>query len=131
MTARPLMSAELAVAFDTPSDTFFPVRVVQGHPVVGAFGEIDICTAPALAAALEVAAGSSEQVILDLSEVSFLDSSGLAAMLGDRAQHQRPRRGSLVLVGASGMVHQVLVITGVSSQFPRYASVDEAVVGLR
>jgi anti-sigma B factor antagonist len=132
MATRRLMLAGFAVALDTPADTFFPVRVVQGYPVVAASGEIDICTAPALAEALEAAAGISERAILDLSAVSFLDSSGLAAILGGHAHdHPPPRARSLVLVGATAMVHQVLIITGVSSQFPMCASVDEAIAELR
>lgn len=45
-------------------------------------GELDIASAPAFLAQLEgTAAGSVEQLVLDLRDVAFIDSTGLRALL--------------------------------------------------
>jgi anti-sigma B factor antagonist len=127
MTSRRLMSAELGVEFEAPDGVVFPVQEVRGCAVVVAAGEIDVCTSPALVEALEIAAGSSNRVILDLSEVRFLDSSGLAAMVGALDGDERRPGAALVLVGVSMMVRKLLHITCLSNRFPVYVSVDEAI----
>jgi anti-sigma B factor antagonist len=127
MTASRLMSAEPGVELEAPDGVVFPVQEVRGCAVVVASGEIDLCTSPALVEALEIAAGSSNRVILDLSDVRFLDSSGLAAMVGALDGDERRQGVALVLVGVSTMVRKLLHITCLSNRFPVYASVDAAV----
>ena len=55
-----------------------------GTPVVRVVGELDITTSDDLRGALEglLGGGPPPEVAFDLSEVTFLDSSGLAAMIG-------------------------------------------------
>jgi anti-sigma B factor antagonist len=127
MTARRLTSGELALEFEAPDGPVFPVQEMRGCAVVVASGEIDLCTSPALVEALDIAAGSSSRVILDLSEVRFLDSSGLAAMVGALDGDERRPGAALVLVGVSTMVRKLLHITCLSNRFPVSASVDQAV----
>jgi anti-anti-sigma factor len=47
---------------------------------VSAAGEIDACSAPRLAAALEESIAVGRAVVLDLEAVTFLDSSGVQAV---------------------------------------------------
>jgi anti-anti-sigma factor len=55
-------------------------------------------------------------VVLDLSEITFLDSSGLRAIL--EARHAALARGaSLVLMGPSEAVEKVLELTGLTDVF--------------
>jgi len=49
--------------------------------VVEVVGEVDMATSPQLAQALEAAPDAIRRVVVDLSEVSFLDSSGLNALV--------------------------------------------------
>jgi anti-anti-sigma factor len=56
-------------------------RRVGDAIVVAPAGEIDLATVDALQAAVDVAAGESEQVVLDLREVTFIDSAGLRLVL--------------------------------------------------
>ena len=48
--------------------------------IVEVAGEVDMATAPQLAEAVEGASGPCRRVVVDLSEVTFLDSSGLRAI---------------------------------------------------
>lgn len=76
-----------------------------------ASGELDAFTAPDLGE--HVAAAETSTVELDLSAVTFMDSSGLAALI---EAHQRLARDSrhLVVVDPSPVVARVLSVSGVT-----------------
>ncbi|MEU8517688.1 STAS domain-containing protein [Kitasatospora sp. NPDC048722] len=79
--------------------------------VVRARGEIDFDTAPSLRRALAAALESHREVVLDLSEVTFMDCAGLGALV--RARNQADRSGRrLVLRGAGRCVVRLLKLTG-------------------
>jgi anti-anti-sigma factor len=128
MVTRRLSSVAVDVAFDPEPDVSYPVREVAGCSVVAAAGELDLWTCPALRRALYLAAESSRRLVVDLTRVTFLDSSGIGALLD--AHLQRRHRAPVVLVGAVGMVRRVLEVSGVSGEFHFCASVDEATAAL-
>jgi anti-anti-sigma factor len=49
--------------------------------VVEVAGEVDMATSPQVAQAIEAAPDSCRRVVVDLSELTFLDSSGLNALV--------------------------------------------------
>ncbi|MGW4379726.1 STAS domain-containing protein [Kitasatospora sp. NPDC004531] len=74
-------------------------------------GEIDLDTVPSLRRALAAAIDSHREVVLDLSEVTFMDCAGLGALV--RARNQADRCGArLVLRGAGRRVVRLLELTG-------------------
>lgn len=77
-------------------------------------GEIDLSNIEALQAEVANAleSGESRLVVVDLAEVSFLDSSGISALLKGRRLADDAGKGFRV-EGAQGMVREVLTITGV------------------
>jgi anti-anti-sigma factor len=77
-------------------------------------GELDISSAPKLITALhEVAQPPVRRVDLDCREVSFLDSTGLRALLV--ARNEATRVGvDLVLVDPSPNVSRVIEMTGLA-----------------
>lgn len=77
---------------------------------LAASGEIDVHTAPALAAAID-AAGPDVQ--LDLSAVEFVDSSGLRVLI-DSHQRLSDAGGGLRIVALSEPVRRLLEISGVT-----------------
>lgn len=94
--------------------------------MVVAAGEIDLCTSPELREALTAAAQRSRRVIVDVTRVTFLDSTGMAAIVAT-AKHAHPRQErNVCLVGATGPVLRVLEITGLTAMLPIYSSVEEA-----
>jgi anti-anti-sigma factor len=105
-----------------------------GAVVVTAVGEIDISTAKqleqTLIQALDTAGPGgplSGVAVLDLSQVSFLDSTGLAALVGARA-HAAGLGRAWRLCGLQHSVERVLVITGMSDVFGIYPDLHAAVV---
>ncbi|GAB7188640.1 hypothetical protein ATKI12_8471 [Kitasatospora sp. Ki12] len=78
---------------------------------VRANGEIDLDTAPVLRRALAAALESHREVVLDLSEVTFMDCAGLGTLVQARNQADRSG-GRLVLRGAGRRVVRLLKLTG-------------------
>jgi anti-sigma B factor antagonist len=76
-------------------------------------GELDLATAPQLEAVFEALdPAPSERVLLDLEAVTFLDSSGIRALV--RAKRRLDGIGApLVVDGISPAARQVLEISGV------------------
>jgi anti-sigma B factor antagonist len=75
-------------------------------------GDIDLSTADKLAEALEEAVSRSREVRVDLTQVTFLDSTGIRALVqGYRAA--QTRGSAFYVVGAQQWVAKVLEVTGV------------------
>lgn len=78
-------------------------------------GDIDIAGGPVLEAVILSHEGSN-QVVIDLADVSFIDSSGLRSLLG--ASRRALARNSTVKLRSVGPeVARLLQITGTSDQF--------------
>ncbi|MDF1717049.1 MAG: STAS domain-containing protein [Antarcticimicrobium sp.] len=72
--------------------------------------------------------GGPERVILDLSEVSFIDSSGLGAIVAAMKHLGADRR--LDLAGLSPMVEKVFRLTRMDTVFTLFPSLDDAMTEL-
>ena len=101
-----------------PDEPEHPLLVEVHHhaneAIVTLTGELDPHTAPLLSDELDalVAAGV-ESVVLELTELGFVDSSGLRVLIGtDR--DLRDRGGRLVLRSPSDTVLRLLEITGLA-----------------
>jgi len=78
-------------------------------------GELDMSAAPDLAEAIAGARSGDGTVLLDLSAVTFLDSSAIGALVAaGREFHQTG--GRLQIGPRSDVVSRVLEITGLSEQ---------------
>jgi anti-sigma B factor antagonist len=87
----------------------FETSAVAGGHLIRVRGEIDLAVAPQLAEALVRFANGS--VTVDLTDVTFLDSSGCAALVA--AHKSLQRRGSHLHVrGANGTTLGVLKVMG-------------------
>ncbi len=112
-------------AFRADGPASFCLHCTSGCAVVVATGEIDLYTAPALRESLIRAGESSSRVVIDLTDVTFLDSTGLGVMLGALGRARTAER-SVALVGPTDMVKRVLQITGLDQVFTTYVRLDEA-----
>jgi anti-anti-sigma factor len=80
-------------------------------------GEVDLAAASELEAALEDAIRESAGAfVIDLTDVGFIDSSGLAVLLRARALLGRSDR-ALAVVCPHGPVRRVFELSGVSEVF--------------
>lgn len=78
---------------------------------VTAAGEIDLSTVGELRAAVTEAAEACDRLRLDLSDVDFIDSTGLGVLLELRST-LRARNITLEIVAGDGPVRQAVEITG-------------------
>ena len=87
--------------------------VVDGTNVhVTVMGEIDAASAPPLQQRLdEIIESTSGAVVLNMSGVSFIDSTGLSALLNIR-QHLVGHQRALTLRDVSAPTRQLLELTG-------------------
>ncbi len=70
----------------------------------------------------------SALIALDLSEVDFIDSSGLGAIVS--ARKQLNGRGDLVIVGAKPAVVNLFRLTRMDKVFRMFPQADDAVAAL-
>jgi len=95
--------------------------------VVAAGGELDLFTSERLREKLaEVLELGGQRILVDLTGVSFMDSSGLAVLVGV-AKALRASGGQMVLVADDPRVTRVIEITGLTQVFRVESSLPEAV----
>jgi anti-sigma B factor antagonist len=95
----------------------------NGSCVVHVVGEVDLYAAPRLENELEGAIRSgAEHLLVDLSAVPFLDSSGLAVLLGAA---RKIGRENFALTGVQPQIARVLLTTGASWLLKVSDSADE------
>jgi anti-anti-sigma factor len=104
-------------------------QLENGAPVVSVLGEVDLATAPAFARTL---LGATEdwtgEVIVDLTDCSFLDSRGLGALIGTRGRLEHSKR-RLALVLSNRSVMRIFQITQFDELFEIYPTLAAAVNG--
>lgn len=100
---------------------------VRGVVVVHVTGEVEALTAGRLGDAVVDALGDGRAVVLDLTDVRFLDSAGLATLL--RVTQESEDRGEplRIAVDQNRPVVRPIQITGLEHRLALYESVDEAV----
>ena len=99
---------------------------LPGRPaVVAAEGDLDMATAPALKRRLlEFLRGSDDGVVVDLTKVTFIDSTAVGVLVG--TQRALPRGRRFALACADPAVLRIFEITGLDGAFAIYATVEEA-----
>ena len=99
-------------------------------PVVRVVGEVDLATAPELQARLAELPADGGTVIIDLSEVTFLDSTGLSVLVaGWKRLSEGGDKASFRLVVNRPAIHRVLEVTGLTHVFDVFATLEEAIKG--
>jgi anti-anti-sigma factor len=111
-----------------------PLRISVHHPnaaavIVRVTGELDTLTAPAVnahltAAQAELAAPTT--VVLDLSDLTFMSSAGLALLVMHHEQCAEQGRRLLVVTGNNRSVLRPVRITGLDTMLELVATVSDA-----
>lgn len=98
----------------------FSVDVIDGdtaHIRVKVHGELDVYTAPKLRQTLvELAARGPRRVALELSDVPFVDSTGLGVIIGG-LRRLRATGGDLELLEVTDAVYRVFELCGLPAAF--------------
>ena len=97
--------------------------------VVSVQGELDITSSQRFDDCLSEAAAESDQVILDMSEVDFMDTTALAVIVA-HWRRQADEGGQFLLAGARYRYTKALWITGLADRLPMHDTVGEALAAL-
>jgi anti-anti-sigma factor len=112
----PSLATGARTAARRPTDVRQALLTIAEHrvgrrAVLSVAGEVDISTAADLQMAIETAGTRAFEVWVDLSETTFMDSSGLHAMARARAD-LADANIRLTLICADGPVLRVIKLTG-------------------
>ena len=103
------------------------VRSERGAMIAAVTGEIDISTVAQLRERLYELADNGGTLIVDLNQVTFIDSAGLGTLVGT-ARRVAGNGGSLHAVCSQPQPRKLLWMTGVNRRIPLAATVDEVLM---
>ncbi len=109
-------------------DGEFEITVAEqsGVTVLHARGELDVASAPKLKTEIaELMAAGSRALVVDLSEVGFVDSSGLGVLIG--AHNELQQLGGDIRVVVQPQVRRILELTRLDDVFTIVAAPDDPV----
>lgn len=110
----------------THEDLSIHVHVVEGSHVFELTGSLDIATSPTVRAALTSASERGDhKLIVDLTKVDFLDSTGLGALIGGQ-RRAKEFAGEIRVVAKEGQILRLLRITGLLKVFAVYPTLEDA-----
>jgi anti-sigma B factor antagonist len=103
------------------------IEQTDSGSVLHVAGEVDVASASILRDALESLPSESPRVVVDLSEVSFLDSTGLGVLVGEWKRSGEDTSARFCLVVTRPEIKRVLEVTGLTSIFSIYDSLPAAI----
>jgi anti-sigma B factor antagonist len=105
-------------------------RTVGTVTVIELVGELEVSEAPHLRDLLgEAVAGSQSRVLLDLGQVTFIDSSGIGVLVG--AHRRADEAGARLGLAAAGAgVRRVFELTRTDRVLRLFETVEEGVTAL-
>jgi anti-sigma B factor antagonist len=100
----------------------------EGAAIVSLSGELDLSTVPRMERAVLEQLGQRPAVLVDLSSLSFIDSSGISALI----HANRTANGTAVgfLIEAGTQVDRVFGIASVAEALPLYSDRAAAMAAL-
>jgi anti-sigma B factor antagonist len=102
----------VAVRHTTPEDFRVHITPDREQVIVRAVGEVDLSTANEIEGpVVELLNSGFEQVILDLREVTFMDSSGIRVLISGH-QHAEVRGARLSIIVGTSRIRQTLELSG-------------------
>ena len=102
------------------------VREQQGVSIVSLSGEVDLETSPEARRVLLDCVGQGKPLLVDLSAVTYIDSSGVASLV-ETYQAARADGGSFALVMISDAVRRVLQLARLDKIFSIYDTIEDGI----
>lgn len=106
------------------SDRILSSSEELGFRVVSVGGEVDLSWSPQLRKAILDALATKQPVAVNLAQVSYIDSSGIAALV-EGFQQARGKNQRFALVAISTAVRAVLELARLDRVFPIYPSLAD------
>jgi anti-sigma B factor antagonist len=100
----------------------------DGASVVALAGELDLSTIPRMAAPLREQLGQRRAVLVDLSSLTFIDSSGISVLI--EAFQTADGTPMSVLVSPDSAVERVFGIAGIAHALPVHTDREQALAAL-
>jgi len=101
-------------------------KVAEQAVIVAVIGSVDALTSPELSGEFSAQIAANQvKIVLDLSQVDFMSSAGLRALLNG-LKDTRQASGDLRLAAAKPGVTKVLKMSGFNTIIKTYESVAEA-----
>ena len=101
--------------------------------VVALVGEHDAYSAERLENELTSLMDEGQQIVVDLRDTAFIDSTTLSVLLGARLHAEQSSLGFALLLSDRHytQVHQILELTGLGSTFAIFGNLDAALRAVR
>ncbi len=103
----------------------YETRIEGEHTVISLDGDIDLDMSVHARAQILEQVSAKNNVLVDLSRVEYIDSSGVASLVEGLRMAKNEGVG-FALVGANGTVVQVLELARLDRVFPMHASIADA-----
>ncbi|MEO5851861.1 MAG: STAS domain-containing protein [Nocardioides sp.] len=102
-------------------------KIIDGEvAVLRCTGRLNMSAAPGLRTAVDELVGQgASRIVIDLSDTSFVDSSGLGALVGG-LKSARQAGGDLRIAGAAEQVRTVLALTNLDRVLTPHRTVADA-----
>jgi anti-sigma B factor antagonist len=94
----------------------FSTRSDRDAVIVDVVGQIDLGTSPALRKSLLESLTGTQRLAINMQEVKYIDSSGIASML-EVLQEAKKSKKRIILFGVTGAVLKVLQLTRLTGVF--------------
>ena len=102
------------------------IREIEGTRIIDVAGDVDLGGSPALRRMLFEALRESPKVVINLTAIRYIDSSGIAVMIEALKESQRLKR-QFVLFGMNARVRAVFQLTHVMQIFQIVDTEEQAI----
>jgi anti-sigma B factor antagonist len=102
----------------------YQVKEERGFSIVLLTGDVDLSCSPDARKTILDCLESSQNTLVDLSDVSYIDSSGVASLV-EGYQTAKKKNLKFALLGVSGPAMSVLELARLDKVFPIYADIEE------
>ena len=97
-------------------DVGVETQELEGALRVTLSGELDVATAPSVEERLvELEGGAAQRIVLDLSALSFIDSTGLSLLINTDSRARKAGRAVSIVAGRGGP-RRLLETTGLATR---------------
>ena len=98
-----------------------------GETTIALIGELDLANARTLSAELERAeADGADSITIDMRELEFIDSTGIAVLVAAHRRLNQDREGVRLIRSHAGGVRRVMEVTGLDRELP-FVAAEETV----
>ena len=104
----------------------YEVKQDRGYSIVHLTGDVDLSCSPDARKTILDCLNESQNTMVDLSAVEYIDSSGVASLV-EGYQTAKKKDLSFGLIGVSGPALSVLELARLDKVFPIYESIEACI----